>query len=89
MVRSTPLVLVPKTLLRRFAALAIDRDNALCPNIEIRMDENAQQIRFAAENIVRAAPDDDAGLFFRQIRDDLKLHAPQIVGIVGTRPAMG
>ena len=67
------LVLFGKALFRRFVALAVLLDDALGAAFHIRVDEDVQAVLALAQDIVRAAADDDAVPLLCQLLDELHL----------------
>ena len=87
-ISSAALVFIPQTLFRRFLSFTVFLHNTLRPLLHARMDKHIQAIRFLPENIIRAAPDDDAGAFFRQLFDYPALDIPDLILICQAHAAI-
>ena len=67
----TAFVLIPQTLLRGLLPFAVHLNDALVPELHIRMDKDLQAIRLVLQNEVGTASDDYTRPFFRKLRNDL------------------
>ena len=73
------LVLLGETLLRCLLRLAVALDDAAGAAGHVGTDEHMQAVLPVAQDIVRAAADDDALALFRQLLDDLALRDIELI----------
>ena len=73
------LVLLGETLLRCLLRLAVALDDAAGAAGHVGADEHMQAVLPVAQDIVRAAADDDALALFRQLLDDLALRDIELI----------